>query len=430
MLAMSPNKINNDMDYKKSVFSTVIDDITVYFVTQRKRSEHCILSYRTVWNKLELFLKNEKVEIFDTTTGKNFLKYLFGDKDHAQMTAYEKFHVRVIHDLIEYLETGTILRLKAPQNQLSGSIGNLMIEYIQYRHSTRIADQTAYMYKLYLSGFLDFLGKCNIIAINEVNHTHILMYIKEIKTIHEATIKRNIIVLRNFFRYLYEKGLLAKDYSRFIPKDGYKNRVKLPSIYSEQEIQQLLKAVNRGNSVGKRDYAILLLAARLGLRASDLANLRLSQLEWEQNQIFINQLKTGEPLELPLLPEIGNAIIDYLKYGRPQSDLPHVFIIARSPYSPLLATSVYTIVRKAFERAGINTQNKKRGPHSLRHSLAGLLLERQSILPVISEVLGHKNTESTKYYLSIDLHLLRSCALDVPPVADSFYLQKGGGFYE
>lgn len=101
-----------------------------------------------------------------------------------------------------------------------------------------------------------------------------------------------------------------------------------------------------------------------------------------------------------------------------------------SPYTPLLATSIYTIVRKSFERAKINTLNKKRGPHALRHSLAGQLLKRQSILPVISEVLGHKNTESTKYYLSIDLCSLSSCALEVPPVATSFYLQKGGYFYE
>ena len=418
------------MDYKTKTFTAVIEEVIAYFVMQQKRSERCILRYRTVWNKLEIFLKNEKSDVFNTISCKNFLKHLFGNRDCTQMTGYEKFHVRVIHDLIEYIETGTILRLKTPQSQLSGSIGCLMTEYIQYRLSTRIADQTAYMYKLYLSGFLKFMEASNIAVVNEVNYTHILMYIKGLKTVHEATIRRNIIVLRNFFRYLHEKGILPKDYSRFIPKDGYKNRVKLPSTYNEQEIKQLLKSVDRGNSVGKRDYAILLLAAKLGLRASDIANLQLSQLEWEQNRILVNQLKTGEPLELPLLPEIGNAIIDYLKYGRPQSNLPHVFTIARSPYSPLLATSIYTVVRKSFERAEINTQNKKRGPHSLRHSLAGLLLERQSILPVISEVLGHKNTESTKYYLSIDLRSLRSCALDVPSVSVSFYLQKGGCFYE
>lgn len=418
------------MDYKTKTFTAVIEEITVYFMTQRKASERCVLSYRTVWNKLETYLKKEQIGKLDTNVCRGFLRYLFGDKDCTQLTSYERSHVRVIHDLIEYLETGTVQRVKTPEYQLSGSIGYLMTEYIQHRLSARIANQTAYMYKLYLSEFLKFLEKHKIVVINEINQIHIFTYIKGIKTVHEATIKRNIIVLRNFFRYLYEKGVLPKDYSRFFPKDGYKNRAKLPTTYDGQEIKQLLQSVDRGNSVGKRDYAILLLAVRLGLRASDIVNLKFSQLKWEQDCILINQLKTGEPLELPLLPEVGNAIIDYLKYGRPQTDLPHVFIIARSPYSPLLATSIYTIVRKSFERAKINTRNKKRGPHALRHSLAGRLLERQTILPVISEVLGHKSTESTKYYLSIDLRSLSSCALEVPPVKASFYLQKGGCFYE
>ena len=418
------------MDYKTKTFTAVIEDITAYFITQRKVSERCILSYRTIWRKLENYLDNEKIGLLDTIVCKNFLTDLFDSKDHTQLTSYERSHIRVIHDLIEYIETGTVQRLKTAPSQLSGSIGSLMTEYIEYRTAQRIAAQTAYMYELYLSEFFGFLNHKGIIDVNEVNHIHILTYLKGIKTTHEATIKRNIIVLRGFFRYLYEENILSKDYSRFIPKDGYKNRAKLPSTYNEQEIRQLLESVDRSNSVGKRDYAILLLAIQLGLRASDIANLKFSQLNWTKSCVQINQVKTGELLELPLLPEVGNAIIDYLKYGRQQTDSPYIFIIARSPYNALLATSIYTIVSKGFERAKINTLNKKRGPHALRHSLAGQLLERQSILPVISEVLGHKNTESTKYYLSIDLRSLRSCTLEIPLVATSFYLQKGGYFYE
>lgn len=286
------------------------------------------------------------------------------------------------------------------------------------------------MYKLYLSRFLAFLSSHNILTVDKINPQHIFSYIKDIKTVYDATIKRNLIVLKGFFRYLYEKDILPTNYSHLLPKNGYKNRSKLPSVFSELEIEQLLQVVDRGNAIGKRDYAILLLAAKLGLRASDIANLKFCQLLWNRNIIRINQLKTGEPLELPLLAEVGNAIIDYIKYGRPDTDSPNVFIISVSPYAPLLATSIYTIVSKYFTQAKINTHKRKRGPHALRHSLAGQLLDRKTILPVISEVLGHKNTESTKYYLSIDLRSLRICALEVPPVATSFYLQKGGYFYE
>lgn len=423
-------KFCNNMDYRAKTFKVVIEEITTYFITQRKVSNRCILTYRTIWNKLESFLQTESIEVLDTLTCMNFLTSMFGNKDCAQLSSYERSHIKVIHDLIEFLETGMVQRLKSPPCQLSGSIGFLMEDYIQHRLSMRVADQTAYMYRLYLSEFLLYLDNHNISTISDMNQVHILIYIKTIETAHEATIRKNIVVIRCFFRYLYDKNILSKDYSRLIPKDGYKNRSKLPSTYNEQEISKLLESIDRGNAVGKRDYAIILLAARLGLRASDIAKLKFSQLNWEQNYIQISQFKTGEALELPLLPEVGNAIIDYIKYGRPQIDLAYVFIIARSPYTPLLATSVYTIVRKSFERAKINTANKKRGPHALRHSLAGLLLERKSTLPVISEILGHKSTESTKYYLSIDLCSLRSCALDVPPVSGSFYMQKGGYFYE
>lgn len=418
------------MALQTKTFEAVIVDITTYFKVQRKASDHFILGYRTVWNKLKAYLNLKQTNLLDASICKAFLNYLFNDKDYCCLTVYERFHVRVIHDLIEYLNTGIILRQKAEVYQLVGSIGILMTEYIEYRLSERIAQQTAYMHKLYLSRFLEFLNGHNIPTIDKISTKHLLTYIKEIKTVHEATIRRNIIVLRSFFRYLYEKEILSIDYSRLLPKDGYKNRSKLPSVYNEQEIGVLLQVVDRGSAVGKRDYAILLLAARLGLRASDIANLKFSELQWNRNTIQINQIKTGEPLELPLLAEVGNAIIDYIRYGRPDTDSPNVFIISVSPYTPLLATSIYTIVSKYFRRAKINTHKRKRGPHALRHSLAGQLLDRKAILPVISDVLGHKNTETTKYYLSIDLRSLRSCALEVPLVATTFYLQKGGYFYE
>lgn len=419
------------MDHQTKTFEAVIVDILTYFKEQRKASDHCILGYKTVWNKLKAYLDLKQTNLLDANTCKAFLSYLFDDKDYSCLTVYERFHVMVIHDLIEYLYTGAVLRQKTEEDSpLEGSIGDLMTEYLQYRLSTRIAQQTAYMYKLYLSRFLAFLSSHNILTVDKINPQHIFSYIKDIKTVYDATIKRNLIVLKGFFRYLYEKDILPTNYSHLLPKNGYKNRSKLPSVFSELEIEQLLQVVDRGNAIGKRDYAILLLAAKLGLRASDIANLKFCQLLWNRNIIRINQLKTGEPLELPLLAELGNAIIDYIKYGRPDTDSPNVFIISVSPYAPLLATSIYTIVSKYFTQAKINTHKRKRGPHALRHSLAGQLLDRKTILPVISEVLGHKNTESTKYYLSIDLRSLRICALEVPPVATSFYLQKGGYFYE
>jgi integrase len=215
-----------------------------------------------------------------------------------------------------------------------------------------------------------------------------------------------------------------------MPKDNYKKQAKIPSIYTANEIKTLIAAADRCSAVGKRDYTIILLAARLGMRASDIANLKFENIFWEQNKINLTQFKTGQKLELPLLAEVGNAIVDYLKYSRPKSDEPFLFLCARSPFNSIHTPVVTKIVENMFVKTGINTKDRKHGPHALRHSLAGRLLERQTILPVISEVLGHKNIESTRFYLRIDLTSLRQCVLEVPGVSPGFYTQKGGWFYE
>ncbi|WP_431733805.1 tyrosine-type recombinase/integrase [Chondrinema litorale] len=145
----------------------------------------------------------------------------------------------------------------------------------------------------------------------------------------------------------------------------------------------------------------------------------------------IKQYKTGKELTLPLLADVGNALIDYLKFGRPKNKISYVFLTERPPCGRLNSSNVVThVVQRAFLRAGINTKNRRFGPHALRHSLSFSMLNAQTALPVITEVLGHKNTESTKYYLRIDLHSMRQCMLEVPIVSTDFYLQKHELFYE
>jgi integrase len=224
--------------------------------------------------------------------------------------------------------------------------------------------------------------------------------------------------------------MLDTDFSTMMPKDNYKAQAKMPSVFTGEEIEKLIASVDRNHAVGKRDYTIILLAARLGLRASDIANLKFENILWEQSSIHLKQFKTGNEIRLPLLSEVGNAIIDYLKYGRPRSSENFVFLCARSPFNPIDTSVITRIVQNSFAKTGISTKYRRHGPHALRHSLAGRLLEKQTTLPVITEVLGHENTESTKFYLRIDLTSLRQCVLEVPAVSTCFYGQKGGFFYE
>ena len=164
---------------------------------------------------------------------------------------------------------------------------------------------------------------------------------------------------------------------------------------------------------------MLLLAARLGLRSSDICGLTFDSLNWEKNLIEIFQKKTEKSVQLPLLNEVGDAVIDYLRF-RPKVSVKYVFLRVENPPERLHNHPLYEIVSKYMRRAGVKIPpGKKHGPHALRHSLSSLMLEKRVPLPVISEILSHTSTEATKVYLKIDLSHLRECALGVPEVGNS-----------
>ena len=265
-----------------------------------------------------------------------------------------------------------------------------------------------------------------VILLEDIGEEHILGFVST-----QTNNNINVVSsLRVFFRYLYEERLLKTDLSYVLAHYKWVKREKLPSVYTTEEVKRIESSVNCSNAVGKRDYAVLLLATRLGLRASDIAFLSFAGLDWENSRITLKQYKTGRETELPLLAEIGEAIINYLKVGRARSDSPNVFLSARAPYRPMTGKAVSNAVRQIIDASGIPIGQRRHGPHAMRHSLASRLLEHSVSLPIISESLGHEKTESTMTYLRIDRNTLRQCALDVPMVDASFYRQKGGAFYE
>ena len=162
---------------------------------------------------------------------------------------------------------------------------------------------------------------------------------------------------------------------------------------------------------------MLLLAARLGLRSSDIVNLKFENIDWGKSEIAIIQQKTKRALRLPLLNDVGEAIINYIKNGRPNVKNSHIFIRESSPYTQLNSSSLFTIVDGYLKRANIKVPaNHRHGPHALRHSLATLLLEDNIPISTIKEILAHKSTQTTKIYLKVAEKQLLQCALEVPPV--------------
>ena len=224
--------------------------------------------------------------------------------------------------------------------------------------------------------------------------------------------------IKQFFRYANDAGATDSDLS-FIVMPVSKGPQKLPDTYTEDEIRRTISAIERGSAIGKRDYLVLLLAAEYGWRASDITGFRFNWIDWDKNMITFNQHKTGVAVQYPLLSSVGNAIIDYLKNGRPATDAQEIIVghDTAKRGKKLATPTIHSIVARYLREARIeNWKQKKHGPHSLRFSLATNLLKKNTSMPLIATILGHQSTESTKRYISLDIDQLRKCALPIPPL--------------
>jgi integrase len=214
-------------------------------------------------------------------------------------------------------------------------------------------------------------------------------------------------------------GILQRDLSAELPKIRVPRDATIPSVWDHELIVRLLGAVDRSSAKGKRDYAILLLACRLGLRVGDIRRLKLEDFHWAESTIEITQAKTDMLLTLPLTKEVGEALIDYLKAGRPQTAHREVFVQVNPPFDPFADNDrLHYIVRYWRQQAGITFRSpQKQGLHSLRHTLATRLLQKSTPLPTIAEILGHSSVESTRIYAKAELEALRGVALDPEEVS-------------
>jgi site-specific recombinase XerD len=221
--------------------------------------------------------------------------------------------------------------------------------------------------------------------------------------------------LRSLMRFLCMEGILSADLSQHVPKVRIPRDARVPSGWSRSEIEAILAAVDRCSPKGKRDYAILLLACRLGLRAGDIRKLRLENIRWDDDQIEVTQAKTAVPLALPLTQEVGEALVDYLQHGRPITKHRELFLRIKAPIEPFgHHDNLHHIITFYRQRARIALPRQgSRGMHSLRHSLATRLLEAGTPLETIAGVLGHMSLESTQIYTKVDVNALRTAALDV-----------------
>ncbi len=263
-----------------------------------------------------------------------------------------------------------------------------------------------------LRAFVDYLATQGV-APEAISGQHLSNYTATLMGYHPKTVAAMLTNVRTFLRFLCSAGYHRFDLSGAVPRLRSRYYERLPSVWPADSVRRLLGAIDRGNPTGKRDYAIILLAARLGMRVGDIKALTLAALHWETKTIVLVQQKNRRSTTYPLLDDIGWALIDYLQHGRPRTSSPYVFVRHNAPFEPFAQyANFHQLITKYTRRAGIPLPGGAHGMHSLRHTLASALLEQHTPLPVIAEIMGHLSTQSTQVYLHVDLEALRRCALD------------------
>ncbi|HOD75661.1 MAG TPA: site-specific integrase [Syntrophorhabdaceae bacterium] len=382
-------------------------------------SQNTRTGYRRFYRRVIDFADSAGENVYSESLGNRFLqtKYKF-DLDSYTVSLHRSFRneARCIRVLGDYQLHGSILRrrtTKVPYERTPQFAEALKAYYEECgRRNYSHQGMRGRIYRTEL--FIDYLDDHGITLLAPVTGRHISDYIRTIAGYHRKSISAILTTLRSFLKFLYIAGYHEKDLSGDVARLRQPHYPKIPSTWRPDDVRRLLASVDRGNPSGKRDYAILLIVSRLGMRVKDIRELRLSNLNWATRTIEIVQHKTKQSVSYPILDDIGWAIIDYLKNGRPKTESPHLFVRHNAPFEAFGAcANLHHIIAGYARLAGIDLRTgASRGMHSLRHTLASTLLEQGTPLPVISEILGHVSTLSTNVYLKVDFEHLRACALD------------------
>ena len=385
-------------------------------------SKETVKYARRLFASFGRFAERRGDEVFSEKLAVDFLHDKFGT-DIAQLYAanpggsYMKGFLRAMRMLLEWSECGCICKRmpgELKRTELPPGLQELLDSFNDASRAGGCSESTVYSRGGRVKHFLLFLADGGGVDASCITGPSAHDYILAKSSCHAKSVKTMLTAVRCFLRHLYLRGLTPEDYSATVPNPKLYYAPALPASWTEREVGSLLESIDRGGPNGLRDYAMLLMVARLGLRASDIKSIRMSDIDWDARTMTVVQHKTGVPLSLPLLDDVGWAVIDYLRSGRPRgADCPELFVRHVAPFDPFGDTSNLTnmLSRRARE-AGVLRANDRKTLHSLRHALAKRLLDQRVPLDDISRILGHVNKRTTSIYLRMDVASLAKCPLD------------------
>lgn len=278
------------------------------------------------------------------------------------------------------------------------------------RQERGLHEATLVQYRHYLQRLQDYLHRVGQPWSADLPLTAVSAFITESgQTIDKRSVQSLCSILKVFFRYLYRLGLMTRDLGKAIESPRRYSFANLPRAITWSEVEQMLRKVDRRSAVGRRDYAILLLLVTYGLRAREVGALMLDDIDWKHDRLHIRGRKAGHSTAYPLTPTVGEALLDYLKQGRPETVERAVFFRAYAPYKPLSRVAVSMRAKWYLRKAGIKVSRP--GSHTLRHTCVQRLVDSGFSLKTIGDFIGHRTPDATKIYAKVNFEALREVAL-------------------
>ncbi len=283
--------------------------------------------------------------------------------------------------------------------------------YFEHLRKQRgLSERTLYGYYHQLSRLETYLNKIGLTDLSQLSPLIVNTFVTDAgQRLGPRSVREMCTTSKSFLRYLYREGQLPRDLSPAIEIPRQYRLARVPRAISWSDVQCMLDVVDRRTAGGRRDYAILLLLITYGLRAREVAALTLDDLDWKRERFHVPDRKAGHSTTYPLSPAVGDAIVDYLKAGRPPTSSRVLFFETRAPYGPVTYVCVSNRATHYLRKAGI--QVRRPGSHTLRHSCVQRLLDARLPLKTIGDYVGHRSAASTRVYSKVDIDALRETAL-------------------
>ena len=373
--------------------------------------------YRGCWRRLEAFCASRGVQEFSLDVAMTWVDQACGgffDKEQAgTLKATDVYLFRVAAMLDDFAVHGAVLRrYSRTVGKLTVGEADVLARFQAWLREAGCAASTVRAYGTVSGEFLALTGTRGGLA--RLDAGVIDAFVATLAGYRAKTVEHKLCAVRSLLRFASTIGLIDGTVLEVVPAAKSSRQARIPSVWDPGDVAKILQAVDRGNPCGKRDYAIIVLVTRLGLRGVDVKRLRFADLDWPGNRLSVVQAKTGRRVALPLLKDVGWAIIDYVRHGRPACDCPEVFVRHTAPIGPFSDQDhLHQILAKHARAAHVPLGEQRRhGMHSLRHTLATRLMEDGTPVEQIADILGHQSVASTGVYLKSSLGLLAQCALD------------------